>query len=59
MEGKIPKYNTNMLIMITFSWHHKTGLGTGTDHVVKHQNKMFQSDDSAIEIRRNFQQFFL
>jgi len=30
--------------------YYKTGLGTGTDHVIKHQNKMFQSDDSAIEI---------
>ena len=42
------------LIMITFSWHHKTGLGTVTYHVVKHQNKMFQSDDSAIKIRSSF-----
>jgi hypothetical protein len=32
--------------MITFSWYHKTGLGTGTDHVAQHQNN--QPDDSAI-----------
>ena len=40
--------------MKTFSCYHKTDIGTWTDHIAEHQNKMFQSDDSAIEIRRNF-----
>jgi len=38
--------------MITSSWYHKTGLGTGADNVAQHQNNQF--DDSAIENRRHF-----
>ncbi len=33
---------------------HGLRLGTGTDHVAQYQNKMSQSDDSGIEIHRNF-----